>query len=83
MLRKRTLRNLFIVLLKGNLKLIKHATLSFNECIESEQRSQILQILRFPDREKVFRRALELKDEIDVKLYADYPREIQERRRKL
>ena len=38
--------------------------------------------LRFPDREKVFKRVLELKDEIDVKLYADYPKEIQERRRK-
>ena len=43
----------------------------------------IARFLRFPDREKVFKRALELKDEIDVKLYADYPREIQERRRKL
>ena len=31
----------------------------------------------------MFKRALELKDEIDVNLYADYPREIQERRRKL
>ena len=43
----------------------------------------IARFLRFPDREKVFKRALEMKDEIDVKLYADYPREIQERRRKL
>lgn len=43
----------------------------------------IARFLRFPDREKVFKRALELKDQIDVKLYADYPREIQERRRKL
>ena len=43
----------------------------------------IARFLRFPDREKVFKQALELKDEIDVKLYADYPREIQERRRKL
>ena len=43
----------------------------------------IARFLRFPDREKVFKRALELKDEIDVKLYAGYPREIQERRRKL
>lgn len=43
----------------------------------------IARFLRFPDGENVFRRALELKDEIDVKLYADYPREIQERRRKL
>ena len=37
--------------------------------------------LRLPGREKVFRRVLELKDEIDVKLYAYYPREIQERRK--
>ena len=43
----------------------------------------IARFLWFPDREKVFKRELELKDEIDVKLYADYPREIQERRRKL
>ena len=43
----------------------------------------IARFLRFPDREKVFKRALELKDKIDVKLYADYPREIQERRGKL
>ena len=42
----------------------------------------IAPFLRFPDREKVFKRVLELKDEIDVKLYADYPKEIQERRRK-
>ena len=46
-------------------------------------RPMIARFLRFPDREKVFKRALELKDEIDVKLYADYPREIQVRRRKL
>ena len=34
--------------------------------------------LRFPDkeRERVFRRALELKDKIDIKVYADYPKEI-------
>ena len=41
----------------------------------------IASFLRFPNREKVFKRALELKDQIDVKLYADYPREIQERRK--
>ena len=34
----------------------------------------IARFLRFPDREKVFKRALELKDEIDVKLYADLPK---------
>ena len=43
----------------------------------------IARFLRFPDRERVFRRALELKDEIDIKVYADHPKEIQERRRKL
>ena len=43
----------------------------------------IARFLRFPGRERVFRRALELKDEIDIKVYADYPKEIQERRRKL
>ena len=43
----------------------------------------IARFLRFPDRERVFRRALELKDEIDIKVYADYPKEIQDRRRKL
>ena len=39
--------------------------------------------LHFPDREKVFRRALELKNDIDVKVYADHPKEIQQMRRKL
>ena len=46
-------------------------------------RPVIARFLRFPDREKVFKRAFELKDKINVKLYADYPREIEERRRKL
>ena len=36
----------------------------------------IARFLRFPDREKAIKRGQELKDEIDVKLYADYPREI-------
>ena len=43
----------------------------------------IARFLRFPDRERVFKRALELKDEIEVRVFADYPKEIQERRRKL
>ena len=30
-----------------------------------------------------FKRAMEVKDEIEVRVYADYPKEIQERRRKL
>jgi len=50
---------------------------------QDSPRPIIARFLRFPDREKVFKRALELKDEIDVKLYADYPREIQEPRGKL
>ena len=43
----------------------------------------IARFLRFPDRERVFKRAMEVKDEIEVRVYADYPKEIQERRRKL
>lgn len=50
---------------------------------QGTSRPIIARFLRFPDRERVFRRALELKDDIDVKVYADYPKEIQERRRKL
>ena len=63
--------------------------ISFNTCIGSEQRSHILfdrllpAFFDFLIERNVFKRALEMKDEIDVKLYADYPREIQGRRRKL
>ena len=83
-----TLRNLFIVLLKGSLKWIMLATLSFNAFIKSEKRSQILLDQSFPVSfafpiERRSLDVLELKDEIDVKLYAYYPREIQERRKKL
>ena len=38
--------------------------------------------LRYPDRERVFKRALEMKDDIDVTVYADLPKEIQESRKK-
>ena len=77
---KSTLRNLFIVLWNGSLKSKMPATLSFNKCMRAKKpdspRPIISRFLCFPDREKVFKRALELKDEIDFKLYADYPREI-------
>ena len=42
----------------------------------------IARFLKFPERQRVFKRALEVKDEIEVKIYADYPKEIQERRKK-
>ena len=40
----------------------------------------IARFLRFPDRERVFRKAMELKDGLDV--YTDFPKEIQDRKRK-
>lgn len=42
----------------------------------------IARFLRYPDRERVFERALEMKEEIDVKIYSDFPKEIQERRKR-
>ena len=42
----------------------------------------IARFLRFPDRERVFKRALELRDDIEVKVYSDLPKEIQDRRKK-
>ena len=36
----------------------------------------IVRFLRYPDRERVFKAALEAQDEIDVKVYADLPKEI-------
>ena len=42
----------------------------------------ITRSLRYPDRERVFKAALEAQDEIDVKVYADLPKEIQENRKK-
>ena len=38
--------------------------------------------LKYPDREGVFKRALERRGHIDVKIYSDLPREIQEGRKK-
>ena len=42
----------------------------------------IVRFLRFPDRERVFKKALELKEDIEVRVYTDLPKEIQERRKK-
>ena len=49
---------------------------------EGTSRPIIARFLRYPDREQVFKAALEAQDEIDVKLYADLPKEIQENRKK-
>ena len=38
----------------------------------------IARLLRYPDQEQVFKAALEAQDEIDVKVYTDLPKEIQE-----
>lgn len=42
----------------------------------------INRFLKFPERNLVFRRVRELEDDIDVRVYADYPKEISERRKK-
>ena len=42
----------------------------------------IARFLRFPDRERIFRRALEVRDDTEVRVFTDLPREIQERRKK-
>ena len=42
----------------------------------------IARFLRFPDRERIFRRALEVRDVTDVRVFTDLPKEIQERRKK-
>ena len=44
--------------------------------------SIIARFLRYHDQERVFKAALEAQDEIDVKVYADLPKEIQENRKK-
>lgn len=38
--------------------------------------------LRFPNRECISRRALEVRDETEVRVHSDLPKEIQERRKK-
>ena len=43
---------------------------------EGASRPIIVRFLRYPDRERVFKAALEAQDEIDVKVYADLPKEI-------
>ena len=42
----------------------------------------IVRFLRFPDRERVFKKALELKEDIEVRVYTDLPKEIRERRKR-
>lgn len=42
----------------------------------------MLRSLRFPDRERVFKKAIELKEDTEVRVYTDLPKEIQERRKK-
>ena len=42
----------------------------------------IARFLKYPDRERVFKKALEAKDELEVKVYADLPKDIQESRKK-
>ena len=42
----------------------------------------VSRFLRFPDRERIFRRALEVRDETEVRINTDLPKEIQERRKK-
>ena len=41
----------------------------------------IVRFLRFPERELVLRRVRELTDDIDIKVYADFPKEIGEGRK--
>ena len=46
------------------------------------RRPIIGRFLRFPDRERIFRRALEVRDVTEVRVFTDLPKEIQERRKK-
>ena len=45
---------------------------------EGASRPIIARFLRYPDQERVFKAALEAQDEIDIKVDADLPKEIQE-----
>ena len=47
----------------------------------SETRLVIVRFLRFPEQEMVFKGAREMQEETNVKVYADYPKEIRERRK--
>ena len=49
---------------------------------EGASRPIIAHFLTYPDQEQVFKAALEAQDEIDVKVYADLPKEKQENRKK-
>ena len=46
-----------------------------------ETRPVIVRFLRFPEREMVFKRAREMQEETNAKVYADYLKEISERRK--
>lgn len=48
-----------------------------------QSRPIIARFLRFPERELVFRNVRDLGEESDVKAYADFPKEIRDRRKKL
>ena len=48
-----------------------------------QSRKIIVRFLRFPERELVFRSVCDLGVESEVKVYADLPKEIRERRQKL
>ena len=48
-----------------------------------QSRPIIVRFLRFPERELVFRNVRDLGEESDVKAYADFPKEIRDRRKKL
>ena len=42
----------------------------------------IARFLRFPDRKRIFRRALEVRDDTEVRVFTDLPKKIQARRKK-
>ena len=48
---------------------------------KGETRPVIARFLRFPEREMVFKRVGEMQEETNVKVYADYPKEISEKRK--
>ena len=41
----------------------------------------IARFLKYPDRDRVFKKALKARDELEVKVYADLPKDIQESRK--
>ena len=49
---------------------------------KGKTRPVIVGFLKFPERELVFRRVHELADDINIKVYTDFPKEICKRRRK-